>query len=424
MGRLLVLLCVTAIAAQADPNDLTGGVFILHSPPEINWSCYEQYGACDGYDACGFGIQNCEEQNPRIDGPQTTIWYVIAAWSEAKTWCGVEFGLGSYPAEELFITTWGPCFPQTGLEIPTPGFPAPNTGTSIVVIPQPWEGNFQPVYWFIGYDGYGTPGQFPLTVHPVSRFGGFANCAVPSVLFPAECFGSLGIFEPGVTCCPGSVTPRVCCLGENCLLLDSEYLCTELEGIWHPEWVSCYDDPCAWDVCCRGEDCFFVSETDCAALGGVWHPEQEDCDPNPCLLPLGICCHMGQCYVMNEHDCATMEGDWHPEYQSCAGDPCLQFCHACCYGEICYLITEWECAHWGGEWHPEYPDCYPNPCTHPPDGHVCCIDEICYILTEEECAAEHGDWRPWLDDCSDPNACAPPVPAAPWTWGAIKAIYR
>jgi hypothetical protein len=247
MWRLVILPCIFAISVQADPNDLSGGVFILHSPPEINWSCFEQYGACDGYDECGFGIQSCDEQNPRIDDQQETLWYVIAAWTEEKTWCGLEFGLGSYPPDLFAFVAWGPCFPVTGLEIPSSGFPGPNTGTSVTATDPPWSGNFRPVYYFAGYAPYVTPGQIPLTVRPGTEFGGFGNCDLPyAELFPAACFGSLGLFEPGVTCCPEPPVPHVCCVDEKCVLADSEYECTSLAGIWHPEWDSCGPpDPCS-----------------------------------------------------------------------------------------------------------------------------------------------------------------------------------
>lgn len=42
--------------------------------------------------------------------------------------------------------------------------------------------------------------------------------------------------------CP--VPTFVCCVGHECLLLETEGECTGMGGAWHPEWTSCNDDPC------------------------------------------------------------------------------------------------------------------------------------------------------------------------------------
>jgi hypothetical protein len=301
---LVALLALAAPLAGADPNDLTGGVFILHHPPEVNWSCVEQYGFCPAYDVCQLGIQGCEGQNPRVEPGDTMLWYVVAAWAEEKSWRGVEFGIGDYPTD-LSVVYFGSCFPDQGLDLPTPNWPAPNSGVSLAVQNTPWQGNFRPVYWFVAYD-YATAGQFPLTVHPTTGFGGFANDATPTIEFPAACFGSLGLSEPGVACCPEPAAPDVCCL----------------DGV-----------------------CYWVLEEDCAAMGGVWHPEYDGCTPDPCDLPQ-------------------------------------------------------------------------------PTG-LCCIEQQCFQISEEECAANDGEWMPGLENCEDYGyVCTGGVPAAPATWGAIKALYR
>ena len=96
MWRLAALLCLSVISVQADPNDLSGGVLILHCPPLQDWSCIYQHGdVCPAYEACDMNIQRCEDQYPRTDESSLAVlWYVIAAWTETKTWGGVEFGLG------------------------------------------------------------------------------------------------------------------------------------------------------------------------------------------------------------------------------------------------------------------------------------------------------------------------------------------
>jgi len=404
MWRWAVLLCLTVVPVHADPNDLTGGVFILHRPPEIDWSCISELGACAAYSACGMGIQECDEQNPRMDDPQVVIWYVIAAWLEAKTWSGVEFGLGAYPEDQLTLVYYGSCFPNLqGLEIPGPGWPAPNTGISLATTTQPWEGNFLPVYCFLGY-GYPS-GQFPLTSHPETGFGGFANSLTPSTPFAAACFGSLGIYEPGVACCPEPLPLRVCCVGEQCFLVESEYECTVLAGTWYPQSTSCSPNPCssAEGACCMLEDCYLTSEVECVAMGGTWHSGYHSCGQHP-LPCVRACCFDDLCRLLSEESCLSGGGVWHPEDDACLLQTCQPFHDVCCVGEACYFVLQEECGDLGGAWHPEYEDCSPNPCLLPHD--VCCVGEVCHFITQDECFDLGGTWHPEYVDCS-PNPCAP-----------------
>jgi hypothetical protein len=95
-------------------------------------------------------------------------------------------------------------------------------------------------------------------------------------------------------------------------------------GVFHPEWNSCQPNPCRLPhVCCVGEDCYLVLDTECQALGGVFHPEWDSCGPpNPCALP-HVCCVGEDCYLVLETDCAAMGGVFHPEWDSCGPpNPC------------------------------------------------------------------------------------------------------
>ncbi len=237
---VLAAVLVWAVAAQADPSDLSNGVFIVHSPPAFDWSCYEmhQQDLCYCFGQPPQNIQSCEEQNTRIDGFAAHIWYVVAAWAEEKLWRGTEFGFGTYDLDGFYMVSWGPCFPSEGLEIPSENWPGSNEGTALAVVDTPWEGNFVAVYWFMGY-AYGATCQMPLGVDPMTDFGGFANAEVPPEQFPATCYGALGLFMPGFECCPTTTVPSVCCLaGAECYLL-AESECVAMEGVWHPEWNSC-----------------------------------------------------------------------------------------------------------------------------------------------------------------------------------------
>ena len=187
-------------SANADPNDLSGGVFIAHAPPSLEYS--SGYDWCERYQEV-YSISSCEEQNPRIDLDgnlgERSVWYVIAAWEEEKEWCGTEFGFGSFDPAIYSFLDWGACHPNE-LEISTTNWPGPNEGTAVVATDTQWEGNFQAVYYFVGYAYF--QGQIPLGADPAQSFVGFGNCDTPAIVWPAEDVGMLGLFSDGSTICP------------------------------------------------------------------------------------------------------------------------------------------------------------------------------------------------------------------------------
>ncbi len=145
-------------------------------------------------------IDSCGAQVNRIDTYDGVIWFVLAAWSEAKQWCGTEFGLGSFDPGSFEFTDHGPCYPDEGLEIPTDGWPGPEEGTAFVTTTVDWDGNFQPVYWFAGY-AY-EDGLVGLTANPSTGFAGTSNCENPPQVYPLDSFGAMGFFQDGVAACP------------------------------------------------------------------------------------------------------------------------------------------------------------------------------------------------------------------------------
>ncbi len=199
----MILSLVTT--AAADPNDLAGGVLITHYVPM--GERYYPLG-CDGYMQYA-RITTCSEQDPTVmlnDFANFIEWFVLAAWAEDKVFCGAEFGLGEYDPSMLIFLDHGPCGPDA-LWIPTsdPDWPAPNSGIAIA-----WgrdnspSGNFVPIYQAAcyAYGPYYGSTSVPLAPDPSQDFIGFASCEVPSVLYPAEDWGVLGINEPGVSVCP------------------------------------------------------------------------------------------------------------------------------------------------------------------------------------------------------------------------------
>jgi hypothetical protein len=283
MKRVLLGLVLAGLAvgiAHAQPDNLTNGVFITHYPPG---SVYTNTDQCPWY--LNYAISDPALQNPRIDTNARSVWYVLAAWDAAKQWCGVEFGLGTFDPDIVWFAGFGPC-PASALAIAYGSWPGPGTGIALAATSETWSGNLVPVYWFDIAAYY--PGLIPLTPHPGTGFGGFANCLTPPTSYPAVCFGAMGLYMDGIRCFEPPVPPAACCVCNVCYLVYSEQECTEgLGGIYHPEWTSCDYAPCAVPptVCCIGHDCYVVDcEAQCADIGGIWHPEWGGyCGPpNPC----------------------------------------------------------------------------------------------------------------------------------------------
>jgi len=201
-------------------------------------------GPCEAYDPCGLGIQTCDEQNPQLPTTVPALWYVVAAWSESKHWCGVEFGFGDYANADNVIFVESNSCPPSALAIPTSGWPGPNEGIALAAYDVDWDGTFRPVYWFATYAYYELPSVIQLTANPATGFGGFANCAIPPASYAAVAFGALGIFADGVPVCPPEPVPHVCCAWDQCFLVMNEEECHELGGVWHPEWDICEPNPC------------------------------------------------------------------------------------------------------------------------------------------------------------------------------------
>jgi len=263
---------------------LNYGVLIAHHPPGAVYSAGDV--PCDEY-AVDYAIGGCGEQVNRVDGGRSpTLWYVISAWETDKQWCGIQFGLGPFSPDAFAFEGWGSCCPTGTIEVPMPGWPGPNQGIVLEAPPgASWAGNFVPIYWFAGY-AY-QPGLIPLAPHPQTGIGGWTDCAIPPEVWPASCFGSLGIMMDGGYCCPG-------------------------EG------------PAPVRACCAADgSCALLTESQCVDLGGTWHEDGHACDPNPCPPPTAVCCAMGQCALVSQAECDEIGGAWHAEWTSCQPDPCI-----------------------------------------------------------------------------------------------------
>jgi hypothetical protein len=331
MRKVLLTLALLGLAsaAYATPEDLTGGVLAAHYVPELIFSSDPPPdGWCSAY--APYAIGDLADVNATVTVPefQAIVWYVLAAWQmEDKEWCGTEFGFGDYDAGVIGHIAWEPCYPPTGgLEIPTPGWPAPLEGTAFVVTGDPWMGNWVPVYVFGSYcyGYYGASTVLPLAPDPATGFVGFSNCMAPpaSFLLEPDQLGALGINAAGRP--PMWPVPP-------------------------PEWACCFEDG----------HCEELTQVACdqAPVSLSWL-EGERCDPNPCPQP-GACCVGGLCTVLFEQECVVAGGHWMGPGTVCDPNPCPA---VCCFEHDCAIILEADCLAGGGYWHPEWTTCEPNPC--------------------------------------------------------------
>jgi hypothetical protein len=321
--------------ANADPNNLAGGVLIAHYAPNaayttgIDW-CFEYHNS-------GYGIEDCAGQINVQPAGEFNVWYVVCAFPlEDKIWCGTEFGFGDITVG-IYWAEWGPCL-ANALEIPTSGWPGSGEGVAVVGTDTPWTGNFEPAYFFVTYP-YGD-GVMPLDVDPAQNFAGMGNCDSPSVTWDAACLGAMGIGAVGgVYCCPEGEEPGACCFldtGECQMLL--EYDCGVAGGVYYGgdcEPVNPCPQPPEEGACCDENtgECFFIFEPDCATIGGIWYGGP--CEPNPCPQPeVWACCvNIYECVMLTEYECDLAQGTWFPG-EDCDPDPCPTSADDSSWGEI------------------------------------------------------------------------------------------
>ncbi|MCK4306145.1 MAG: hypothetical protein KAY24_18035 [Candidatus Eisenbacteria sp.] len=292
----LVLLGFLVSNAGAHPMNLDCGVLITHYVPELQFSEPPGEEMCELYGS--YAITHHSQQINRIDTPggtpnmQPAAWFIIAAWTEEKEFCGVQLGIGDYDPAIFTFASWSPCCNPSGcIEIvgwiPEPG---PNTGNAWVAVgDEPWYGNYVPVYAFYGYAyGDADPGIIPLIPDPTVPypFAGTANCVGSLSKWDAHELGGMGINLDGIYAEPEASPPvAVCCVAFDCSVVTEEE-CEAMQGVWHAHLSSCAGDPCLVEVrvCCIGEVCILLgSPEQCAQVGGEWHPGLFSCGPNPCI---------------------------------------------------------------------------------------------------------------------------------------------
>jgi hypothetical protein len=362
---LAALLCLTA-GAHAGPN--AGGRLFAH---DANLLMSQTDGSVS---ICGQGNvpTYCEAIDAEIDGatsadPAILKIYAVFPSGSSPRLMGLTWGL-VYPAD-LVLTSWGMC---SSFELNDTNWPASGSGSS-VTWDQVQTGLMTAVYWFAGYNYYGTPTMLYLGPNP-SQGGVFGDDSVPALLDPIAGYGAMGFDGPGQDCS------------------------------WAPPLGACCDRSTG--------ACTMQTEADCP---GIYMGDGTVCDPDPCL---GGCCPCSYCYITTLEDCVANEGFWLGFGTTCDPNPCMwpPGVGACCVNDVCTFRFDTECEAMGGTFYGECSHCLPSPCA---TGACCYADQSCAVLPMEECTGVfHQEWG-----ICDPNPCLS-TPAERTTWGRIKARFR
>ncbi len=276
VGLALPGLCLLLVSlASAGPN--AGGVLMIHATGIMATDNF-----CDVYT----NLPECDEVVTQIPAASSAAnWAVLAFFppAGAPRLSGIAFGVGAYDESQIFVTDFGTC--GDVFELSTDGWPAPNSGTA-VTWNTPQTAYTTLVYWFAGYEYYGSNLTFDLTPHP-NQGAFFADDSIPSELDPIAALGSLGFNdEPGHSECAGdSIQPGACCFPDcSCVYLLHEE-CEAAGGFWQGEFVPCDPNPCSCaplGACCTGSDCVMRTEAECSDVGGTYHGDGTFCAPDPC----------------------------------------------------------------------------------------------------------------------------------------------
>jgi hypothetical protein len=314
----MAVAALTALGGTALAGPNAGGTLNVHDANFVYTTDITTY--------CGRGVvpSSCQDIDANLEGSDAgnpKVWKVYAAFPDnsAPRLKGMTFGV-TYSESELILTAWGPCIgdPNNGAaEFPGAGWPAPNTGTSIV-----WQNTqtsqLVEAYWFAGYNYYGNQSQFCVTQHPDPILGGnFGDDSVPTVQDPIAGFGCMGIDSDGTVACPGTGQPTgACCVGDVCTITTE----ADCQGSWQGPDTGCDPNPCfvtPTGACCVGESCTVTTEADCQ---GTYQGDNTGCDPNPCLAPpTGACCVDQECTITTEADC---QGRYQGDNTTCDPNPC------------------------------------------------------------------------------------------------------
>jgi len=193
----LLLLAPTLLVslAHADPDDLSGGVFIAHAPPGVVYTSNVTTWCDSTY------LSECEDQVNTVAANTEAVWFVLSAWNEEKSFSGVEFGLGDFEPESFIFMADGLCLDDAmALHYPSAeDWPGPNTGITLAAAGDAWTGQLVPICWFAGFN-YADADTIAVTANQAT--GQAAWLSASGHTYEPVCMGALGLGVPGTGCCP------------------------------------------------------------------------------------------------------------------------------------------------------------------------------------------------------------------------------
>jgi hypothetical protein len=250
MRKLVLAMAVLALGATvafAGPN--AGVTVTVHGNVTGAETNGDPCGNIPSPDLC---VDTVPTAAPDASGEE---WFIVlAAGANPLAFTTIVFGIGDYDPYACYLDQYGPCFGDLGpLEVPSDGWPGPNSGTAVSWAPNCLTGMMVPVYYFGAYV-YG-PGIVPLGNFYPGQNAVVVSCDDPPVEDPIDRFGSFGCGgEIGVQECP-DVGP------------DTGACCVDTNQDGNPE--TCVPDQ---------------TMDECIGLGGVYQGDGTECGPNnePC----------------------------------------------------------------------------------------------------------------------------------------------
>ena len=195
----------------------------------------------------------------------------------------------------------------------------------------------------------------------------------------------------------GDPSQGACCLGTSCSMYGTEADCSDLNGMYQGDNVSCTSYPCGGapeGACCIVNDCSVMNESDCANFGGSYQGDNSECsagicDNGGCEAGYSPDC-MGTCfedavytdwvgdgycddgaYVPSDYGYGGPAGVaiWlNCDEFNCDNDDCTDCggggdpTGACCVGNSCSIMSEADCAGAGGTYNGDNSSCSGDPC--------------------------------------------------------------
>lgn len=208
LGLALTLMLVVVAGNHAGPNE--GGVLNVQG----NVDGVDTGGdPCTGVPIPAYCYELMNAAQPDANGVE---WFVVVASNEVLgtplRFEAITFGVGDYDAGTCYIAFYGPCVPagMNAQEIPSEGWPGPNTGTSVSWAPDCLQGGLGtvvPIYYF-GLYTYGGGGAVQLADSYPGIPASFSSCDTPPF---EDAVYAFGVFHCGDVGGQYGSEPFCCC---------------------------------------------------------------------------------------------------------------------------------------------------------------------------------------------------------------------